>query len=88
LCADIDGFSLYAAVRCAADDRQALDQLRRCITRPTLDKERVHTNAALEQPVIGRSSRTFQPDGVGAFSFFRCRRSPQGALSERPVRSQ
>ena len=27
LCADIDGFSLHAAVRCAADDRQALEQL-------------------------------------------------------------
>ena len=25
--ADIDGFSLHAAVRCAADDRQALEQL-------------------------------------------------------------
>jgi hypothetical protein len=88
LCADIDGFSLYAAVRCAADDRQALDQLRRYITRPTLDKERAHTNAALEQPVIGRSSRTFQPDGVGAFSFFRCWRPRKRAFSERTVRSQ
>ncbi len=27
LCADIDGFSLHAAVRCAADDRQALERL-------------------------------------------------------------
>ena len=27
LCADIDGFSLHAAVRCGADDRQALEQL-------------------------------------------------------------
>ena len=26
-CADIDGFSLHAAVRCGADDRQALEQL-------------------------------------------------------------
>ena len=34
LCADIDGFSLHAAVRCAADDRQALEQLCRYITRP------------------------------------------------------
>jgi hypothetical protein len=31
---DIDGFSLHAAVRCAADDRQALEQLCRYITRP------------------------------------------------------
>ena len=34
LCADIDGFSLHAAVRCGAQDRQALEQLCRCITRP------------------------------------------------------
>ena len=46
LCADIDGFSLHAAVRCAADDRQALQQLCRCITRPALANERVQTNAA------------------------------------------
>ena len=26
LCADIDGFSLHAAVRCGADDRQAEDR--------------------------------------------------------------
>ena len=29
LCADIDGFSLHAAVRCGVDDRQALEQPRR-----------------------------------------------------------
>ena len=46
LCADIDGFSLHAAVRCGADDRQALEQLCRCITRLTLANERVQTNAA------------------------------------------
>ena len=34
LCADINGFSLHAAVRCGADDRQALEQLCRYITRP------------------------------------------------------
>lgn len=45
LCADIAGFSLHAAVRCGADDRQALQQLCRYITRPALDKERVQTNA-------------------------------------------
>ena len=33
-------------VRCGADDRQALEQLRRCITRPALANERVQTNAA------------------------------------------
>ena len=32
LCADIDGFSLHAAVRCGAGGRQALEQLCRYIT--------------------------------------------------------
>ena len=36
LCADMQGFSLHAAVRCDADDRQALEQLCRTITRPAL----------------------------------------------------
>ncbi len=45
LCADIDGFSLDAAVRCGADDREALEQLCRYITRPALANERVQTNA-------------------------------------------
>ena len=51
LCADIDGFSLHAAVRCEADDRQALEQLCRYITRPALANERVQTTAA-EQVVL------------------------------------
>ena len=46
LCADISGFSLHAAVRCGADDRQALEQLCRYITRPALANERVQTDAA------------------------------------------
>ena len=46
LCADIDGFSLHAAVRCGADDRQAVEQLRRYITRPVLAHARVQINAA------------------------------------------
>jgi hypothetical protein len=36
----------HAAVRCGADDRQALEQLCRNITRPALANERVQTNAA------------------------------------------
>ena len=36
LCADSNGFSLHAAVHCGADDRQALEQLCRYITRPAL----------------------------------------------------
>ncbi len=46
LCADISGFSLHAAVRCGAHDRQALEQLCRHITRAALATERVQTNAA------------------------------------------
>ncbi len=46
LCPDIDGLSLHAAVRCAADDRDALEQLCRTITRPALADERVQLNAA------------------------------------------
>ena len=46
LCADIDGFSLHATVRCGADDRQALEQLCHYITRPALANDRVQTNAA------------------------------------------
>ena len=38
--------TLHAAVRGAADDRQALKRLCHCITRPALAKERVQTNAA------------------------------------------
>ena len=33
-------------MRCAADDRQALEQLCRYITRPALANDRVQTNAA------------------------------------------
>jgi len=42
----MNGFSLHAAVRCKADERQALEQLCRYITRPTLANERVQANAA------------------------------------------
>ena len=48
LCADIDGFSLYAAVRVEANDRKRLEQLCRYITRPALSDERVQLNAALQ----------------------------------------
>jgi hypothetical protein len=46
LCADIDGFSLHAAVRVEAHDRTRLEQLCRYITRPALSDERVQLNAA------------------------------------------
>jgi hypothetical protein len=45
LCADIDGFSLHAAVRVDAHDRKRLEQLCRYITRPALSDERVQLNA-------------------------------------------
>jgi hypothetical protein len=46
LCADIDGFSLHAAVRVEAHDRKRLEQLCRDITRPALSDERVQFSAA------------------------------------------
>lgn len=46
LCADIDGFSLHAAVRVEVHDRKRLEQLCRYITRPALSDERVQLNAA------------------------------------------
>ena len=46
LCADISSFSLHAAVRCDADERQSLEQLCRYFTRPALANERIQTNAA------------------------------------------
>ncbi|MCA3177899.1 MAG: transposase [Burkholderiaceae bacterium] len=44
LCADIDGFSLHAAVRLEAHDRKRLGQLCRYITRPALSDERMQLN--------------------------------------------
>jgi hypothetical protein len=39
LCADMQGLSLHAAVRCGEDDRQVLEQLCRHIARPSLADE-------------------------------------------------
>jgi len=61
LCAASNGFSLHAAVRCGADDRQALEQLCRYIARPALANERVQTNAA-GQVVL--KLKTPWPDGT------------------------
>ena len=69
LCADIDGFSLHAAVRCAADDRQALEQLCRYITRSALANECVQTNAA-GQVVLKLKT----PLGATAPRIWSCRR--------------
>ena len=45
LCANMNGFSLHAAVRCGADDRKSLEQLCLYITRPALANERIQCNA-------------------------------------------
>jgi len=44
LCADVNGLSVHAAVRCGTEDRQALEQLCRYITRPALANERIQCN--------------------------------------------
>ena len=61
LCANSNGFSLHSAVRCGADDRQALEQLCRYITRPALANERVQTNAARQ---AGLKLKTPRRDGT------------------------
>jgi Putative transposase len=45
LCANEQGFSLHAAVRCHANERLKLERLCRYITRPALANERVKINA-------------------------------------------
>jgi len=46
LCVEMDGFSLHAAVRCAAHERERLERLCRYITRPALSDERVQLDGA------------------------------------------
>ena len=46
LCAEVDGFSLHAAVRVEAHERKRLERLCRYITRPALSDERIQVNAA------------------------------------------
>jgi hypothetical protein len=62
LCADIDGFSLHAAVRVEAHDRKRLEQLCRYITRPALSDERVQLNAAGQ---VELKLKTQWRDGTG-----------------------
>jgi hypothetical protein len=45
LFADMNGFSLHAAMRSESDERQALERLCRYITRPALANERLQCNA-------------------------------------------
>jgi hypothetical protein len=44
--ANAHGFSLHAGVRCAADQRQALEHLCRYVTRPAIANERLNVNRA------------------------------------------
>jgi hypothetical protein len=60
LCANIDGFSLHAAVRGEAHNRKRLEELCRYITRPALPNERVQTNAD------GQVVLEFKPPGATA----------------------
>jgi hypothetical protein len=46
LCTCAHGFSLHAGLRCAADQRQALEHLCRYITRPAIANERVSVDRA------------------------------------------
>lgn len=46
LCAEIDGFSLHAAVRCEAHERKRLERLCRYVGRPALSQERLQLDAA------------------------------------------
>ena len=45
-CANQQGFSLHAAVRCAMNQRNKLEQLCRYITRPAIANERLKLNSA------------------------------------------
>jgi hypothetical protein len=71
LCADSKGFSLHAAVRCAADDRLALEQLcrfaKRCKPSPARGLTLPKTVQATRRP--GRWSRldpsVCRIDGIG-----------------------
>jgi hypothetical protein len=55
LCADAHGFSLHAAVRCAAHQRQELERLCRYITRPAIANERLSCNGKVVLQLKSRS---------------------------------
>ncbi len=46
LCANLQGFSLHAALRCGAGQRKTLERLCRYITRPALANDRVQINGS------------------------------------------
>ena len=55
LCADIDGFSLHAAVRVEAHDRKRLEQLCRYITRPPRRPRRASGPALRQAQTVHRT---------------------------------
>jgi Putative transposase len=87
LCADIDGFSLHAAVRVESNDRKRLEQLCRYITRPALSDERVQLNAAgqveLKLKTPWRDGTTHLVLRRDANSPVDCLRQPKGPSSAR-----
>jgi hypothetical protein len=58
LCAKLHGFSLHAAVRWGADQRQQLEHLCRYITRPAIANERLKRNGAGQVVLQLKSSYT------------------------------
>jgi putative transposase len=58
LCANAHGFSLRAAVRCAADQRRQLERLCRYITHPAIANERLKRNRAGQVVLQVRSACT------------------------------
>ena len=72
LCADMQGFSLHAVVRCKADERQALEQLCRYVTRPP----------CRPRPASGRAPR--QAQTVHWTVCVRARRWPTSACKPTP----
>ncbi|MDH5540362.1 MAG: transposase [Rhizobacter sp.] len=61
LCADMNGFSLHAAVRVEVHDRKRLEQLCHYIIRPALSDERVQLNDAGQ---VERKLKTPRRDGT------------------------
>ena len=57
LSADIQGFSLRAAVRCKVEGRRSLEQSRRQISCPRLANERMQCNAAAQLVVKLKTPR-------------------------------
>ena len=60
-CANEQGFSLHAEVRCAMNQRHKLEQLCRYITRPAIANERLSLNSAGDVVLQLRSgTRTYR----------------------------